>query len=108
MTKVILYVLYRTRPVNSFNISDEMKAREACAGSLYQAAVRRTHDGRFMIFGKTHGRAFIQTFSETGRPDFQEVKRKFVEEVLNYNDWKPWTEPLGLQDFLRTKEGAAA
>ena len=85
-----------------------MKPREACAESLYQAAVRRTLDGRFMIFGKPHGRAFLETFSETGRPVFQEVKRKFVEEFLNYNDWEPWTEPLGLQDFLRTTEGAAA
>ena len=77
-----------------------MKAREACAGSPYQAAVRYTHDGRPMIFGQPHGRAFLQTFSETGRPVFQEVKRKYVESVLNYSDWKPWTGPLRLEDFL--------
>ncbi len=83
-----------------------MKAREACAGSPYQAAVRYTHDGRPMIFEKPHGRAFLQTFSETGRPVFQEVKRKYVENVLNYSDWKPWTEPLGLEAFLRTTTGS--
>jgi hypothetical protein len=71
----------------------KMKAREACAESPYQAAVRYTDDGRPMIFGQPHGRAFLQTLSETGRPVFQEVKRKYVENVLNYTDWKPWTGP---------------
>ncbi len=77
-----------------------MKAREACAESLYQAAVRYTHDGRPMIFGQPHGRAFLQTPSETEKPVFQEVKRKYVEDVLNYSDWKPWTGPVRLEDIL--------
>ena len=53
-----------------------------------------------MIFGQPHGRAFVETLSETGRPVFQEVKRKYVENVLNYSDWKPWTGPLRLEDIL--------
>jgi len=81
-----------------------MKAREACAGSPYQVAVRYTHDGKPMIFGQPHGRAFVEALSETGRPVFQEVKRKYVENVLNYSDWKPWTGPVGLEALLRTKE----
>ncbi len=77
-----------------------MKAREACAESPCQAAVRYTHDGRPMIFDQPHGRAFLQTVSETGMPVFQEVKRKYVENVVNYSDWKPWTGPLRLEDIL--------
>ncbi len=60
-----------------------------------------------MIFGQPQGRAFLQASSEAGRPVFQEVKevkRKYVEELLNYSDWKPWTGPLGLEAFLRTKD----
>jgi hypothetical protein len=53
-----------------------------------------------MVFRKPQGRAFLQTFSETGRPVFQEVKRKYVEYVLNYSDWKPWTGALKLEDIL--------
>ncbi len=77
-----------------------MKAREACAESPIQSAVRYTHDGRPMIFGQMHGRAFLQTSSETGQPVFQEVKRKYVENVLDYSDWKPWTGPLRINDIL--------
>jgi hypothetical protein len=77
-----------------------MKAREACAESPHQAAVRYTSDGRPMVFRKPQGRAFLQTFSETGRPVFQEVKRQYVENVLNYSDWKPWTGALRLEDIL--------
>jgi hypothetical protein len=77
-----------------------MKAREACAESPYQVAVRYSQDGKPMIFGQPHGRAFVETLSETGRPVFQEVKRKYVENVLNYSDWKPWTGPLRLEDIL--------
>jgi len=77
-----------------------VKAREACAESPYQAAVRYTHEGRPMVFGQPHGRAFLQTSSETGRPVFQEVKRKYVEDVLNYSDWKPWTGSVRLEDIL--------
>jgi len=77
-----------------------VKAREACAESPYQAAVRYTYEGRPMVFGQPHGRAFLQTSSETGRPVFQEVKRKYVEDVLNYSDWKPWTGPVRLEDIL--------
>jgi hypothetical protein len=77
-----------------------MKAREACAESPYQTAVRYTHDGRPMIFGKSQGRAFLQTSSEAGRPVFQEVKRKYVEDCLNYSDWKPWIGPVRLEDIL--------
>ncbi len=72
----------------------KMKAREACAESPYQAAVRYTHDGKPMIFGQQQGRAFLQTSSETGRPVFQEVKRKYIENLLNHSDWKPWTGRL--------------
>ena len=53
-----------------------------------------------MVFGQPHGRAFLQTSSETGRPVFQEVKRKYVEDVLNYSDWKPWTGSVRLEDIL--------
>ncbi len=77
-----------------------MKAREACAESPYQAAVRYTDDGRPMIFGQPDGRAFLQICSETGGPPFQKVKRKYVEDFLNYSDWKPWTGPLRLEDIL--------
>jgi hypothetical protein len=77
-----------------------MKAREACEESPNQAAIRYTHDGRPMIFGKSQGRAFLQTLSEAGRPVFQEVKRKYVEDCLNNSDWKPWTGPLRLEDIL--------
>jgi hypothetical protein len=71
-----------------------MKAREACAESPYQTAVRYTDDGRPMIFGQPQGRAFLQASSDPRRPVFQEVKRKYVEELLNYSDWKPWIGPL--------------
>jgi len=78
----------------------KLKAREACAESPCQAAVRYTHDGKPMIFGQPQGRAFLQTSSETGRPVFQEVKRRYVEELLNYSDWKPWAGLLRLEDIL--------
>jgi hypothetical protein len=75
-----------------------MNAREACDESLYQSAVRRTEDGRLMIFGKTFGRAFIEACSEEGRPVFHEVKRKYIEHFLNCSDWKPWTDHAQSKD----------
>src|SRR5258707_13854560 len=92
----------RPRPESWYpwRIIRAMKAREACAESPYQVGVRYSQDGKPMIFGQPHGRAFVETLSETGRPVFQEVKRKYVENVLNYSDWKPWTGPLRLEDIL--------
>jgi hypothetical protein len=81
-----------------------MKARDACEGSPYQTAVRFTDDGKPMIFGKPQGRAFIQTLSDDGTPIFQEVKRKYVESLLSYSDWKPWASLLGLGDFLKARD----
>jgi hypothetical protein len=80
-----------------------MKAREACKGSPHQAAVRYTDDGRPMLFGESHGRIFLQTSPAGTEPIFQEIKAEVVEDFLNYSDWKPWTEPIGTQDFLKTK-----
>jgi hypothetical protein len=56
-----------------------------------------------MLFGESHGRVFLQTSPVGSDPIFQEVKKPYVDDFLNYNDWKPWTEPIGLEDFLKTK-----
>jgi len=56
-----------------------------------------------MIFGDTHGRVFLQTSAPGSEPTFNEVKSEYVEDFLNYNDWKPWTEAIGFDDFLKTK-----
>ena len=80
-----------------------MKAREACAKSPHRAAVRYTVDGRPMLFGEVRGGIFLQTSAAGTEPVFNEVKPEYVEDFLNYNDWKPWTEPIGFGDFLRTK-----
>jgi hypothetical protein len=80
-----------------------MKAREASAKSPYRAAVRYTDDGRPMLFGERDGRVFIETSATGAEPVFQEVKQQYLQEFLEYADWKPWTEPISFADFLKTK-----
>jgi len=80
-----------------------MKAHEACEGSPHKAAVRYTEDGHSMLFGVTHGRVFLQTSIPGEEPVFQEVRAPYAQDFLNYNDWKPWTAPIGFDDFLKTK-----
>lgn len=70
-----------------------MKATVACAQSQYLAAVRQ-HNGKPMIYSSLAGRVFLQTSVPGAPPEFQEVKREYVDSFLNYADWQPWDKPL--------------